>query len=116
MPIERQRLADDAGIVVEAPRPEAVTQDDNWTGPRLVTVARAKQSPDGRDGAQHCEVVDGHNVAENAFSPNTRTGAGDAHRLREPRIRVDAVDSRCALTDVEIIGIRARTEANSAAT
>ena len=74
MPVERQRPADDGGILVEAPRPQAVTQHGNWTRPGLVAVAGAEQSPGGRDGAEHGEVVDRHDVAENAVGADT----GDA--------------------------------------
>jgi hypothetical protein len=116
MSIEFQRPADDGGIVVEAPRPEAVTQDDNRARSRLITVARAEQTAGGGNGSQRREVVDGHHAAEDALSATIRTGAGDAHRLWEPRIGVDPIDRRCALADVEIVGIRAWTEADSAPT
>ena len=114
LPVQRQRPADDGGILVEAPRPQAMTQHGNWTRPGLVAVAVAEQSPGGRYGSEHGEIVDRHDVAENAVCRPYRDVAAKAHRLRKPRIRVDAVEGGGALTEVEIIRVRAGAEANSA--
>ena len=102
-----------AGSLLKRRVHKRVTQHGNWTRPWLVAVAGAEQSPGGRDGAEHGEVVDRHDAAENAVSADTGRAA-KAHRLRKPRIRVDAVEGGGALTDVEIIRIRAGAEANSA--
>ena len=62
------------GSLAEATRPETVTQDDDWTRPGLVTVARADQPPHCRNGSEHTEIVDRHEAAEMLSSTNTRTG------------------------------------------
>jgi hypothetical protein len=86
MAVERQRPADNGGILVESPRPEAMTQHDDGTRATLVALGLVEQSPCGRDGAERREVVGGHGTAENVPNLDVATRATEAHRLRKPRM------------------------------
>lgn len=108
MPVDRQRLADDRGIRVEAPRPKAVTQHHEGARAQLFAVACADQPSGGRADAQHGKVIGRDEIAKDPFSAASAT---QAHRLAHGLIGVHPLQRRDALADVAIVRIRHVVEA-----
>ena len=94
-PLSVQRPADDGGIAVEPPRPEAMAQTTTGLAPGCSPSLGAEQPPGGGNDAEHGEVVRRHERGRRRVSaPRIAAGAAKAHRLRKSRVGVHAGERR----------------------
>ena len=110
MAVEPQRPTGDGRILVEATLPETVAQHHDRRGARLLAIPRREEPARGRMGAEHGEVVGGHQAAGDDFPAAVVSRAPHAQRRPEHLRCVHAVERRRALADVEVVGIRAGVE------